>query len=166
MKKFLFIIISSCICVSLSFGQNTVQNVVASSGGSIIWGDGGVTWTLGEVVIATISSPTNIVSQGFHQGNININITSIGNINTTGMDVLLYPNPAKSFINVDIKSDNPGIYLYELLDVTGRVLLKEQSYTKNFKINLEAYKPALYYLRIIDKKGKFMSSYKIVKYSY
>lgn len=164
MKKLLIILISSCFCLSLTYGQNTVQNVVASSGGTIIWGNGGVTWTLGEVVIATISSPTNIITQGFHQGELVI--TAIGDINMSDISVLLYPNPATNLINVDIKSDKPGIYKYELIDITGRIIINEQSYSKNFKINIEALKPALYYLRITDKNGKFMKSYKVVKYSY
>jgi len=164
MRRIILISLYVIFCMSSGYSQNVSQNVISSAGGQIQYGNGDISWTIGEVVITSIYSSKYILTQGFHQGNYLI--TSIGEIGFDKSSILLYPNPTRNFINVKIKADSFIKYKYELIDVAGRLLISNLSYTDMFKINLEPYKPAIYYLRISDYSGKFMGSYKIVKQGY
>lgn len=164
MRKIVLITVCVLFCISVGYSQNVSQNVISSAGGQIQYGNGDISWTIGEVVITSIYSANYILTQGFHQGNFLI--TSINEIGFDKSSISIYPNPTKNFINVKIKTDKFGKYKYELIDVAGRLLISNISYTELFKINLEPYKPSIYYLRISDHFGKFMGSYKIVKQGY
>jgi len=163
MKKIYFILLFICSS-SLLFSQNTQQNVIASSGGNIQNSNVNVSWTLGEVVISTLEGSSVILTQGFHQGDYTI--TSTGYTRLSDITLSLYPNPARDFINVDVKTDKTGSYRVELIDVSGKVLVNKAFYSNLFKVNLRGFSPSIYYLRITDEKGKFLGSYKILKHGF
>ena len=75
MKKLLLILIALPM---IGFGQVATPSVVSSSGDS--YNNGGVMmdYTLGEIVVETFSNSANILTQGFHQGDLMVS-TSVEN---------------------------------------------------------------------------------------
>jgi len=75
MKKLL--IFNAYFLMSLAmYGQSQPQQVIASSGGSGSSGDVSMGWTLGETVIATFSTGSAILTQGFHQPGLTVTAIS------------------------------------------------------------------------------------------
>lgn len=52
----------------MAMAQSISPSVIASSGGSGTVGGVTVDWTVGEVAVTTLDNGTNILTQGFHQG--------------------------------------------------------------------------------------------------
>jgi hypothetical protein len=72
--------------------------------------------------------------------------------------ISIYPNPASNELNVEIKDSN-HTYIFELLDLTGRVL--QMGRINEFtKIDLSALTKGIYMIKII---GDFEQTFKIVK---
>lgn len=76
-------------------------------------------------------------------------------------DIIVYPNPANNFIKLDFISNiapylsNNYITSIKLINSLGTVVLNlKNNEIKNNEINLQNYKPSLYYLVIKDSKGK------------
>lgn len=75
-------------------------------------------------------------------------------------NIAVYPNPAKDFINV--KSDVQEFLSYELYDIQGRLIRKENvSNNSTFQINTASLAKGLYMLNLFTAKGNFVQ--KIVK---
>lgn len=66
----------------------------------------------------------------------------------------VYPNPANDKINIEFKNFNQGDqYSIEILDATGRVILKEERITENNKVvNTSSLSNGIHYIRIISGK--------------
>ena len=151
-------------CFSIAHSQSISRSVIASTGGNINSQNGSLSWTMGEMVTTTIISNDWILTQGFHQSNLSI--SSGINSGLSDLQLSLYPNPARDFINVSVNYRKNKKYKYELIDASGRILLNKEEYSNLFKISLQRFSPSLYYLRFLDEKGKFLGSYKIVKQGY
>jgi len=163
MKKIL-LFLPLIILFKFGYSQNTLQNVIASSGGFFVSSNTSISWTLGETAISTIETPNGIITQGFHQ--CHFNVTSVGTTQISDLQIMLYPNPARENINVNINSDIQDKRLVELIDMSGKILNKSYKYTNQFKINLANYSPGFYYLRIGNDQAQLLGTYKIVKYRY
>ncbi|MES2590186.1 MAG: gliding motility-associated C-terminal domain-containing protein [Bacteroidota bacterium] len=67
LKSVLFLIIFTVTIKGYFFSQTLAMDVIGSNGGSIIFPDGSMAWTIGEVTIDTYASAENFLTQGFHQ---------------------------------------------------------------------------------------------------
>ena len=66
-------------------------------------------------------------------------------------DVSVYPNPASEHIWID--SQNEPIDHLILLDMNGRVLLKQTVHKIKYRLNLDSYESGIYILNVITDKG-------------
>ena len=117
MNKLLLIL----LCLPLiGFGQVATPSVVSSSGDS--YSNGGVImdYTLGEIVIETFSNSANILTQGFHQGDLKIT-TAVVNLD---IKTKIYPNPTTNFIIIELeKNVNAELLVY---DINGKIVIKDK----------------------------------------
>ena len=162
--KRLLIILFLTASFYIANAQSISQSVIASTGGNITSNNGSLSWTMGEMLTSTLISNDWILTQGFHQSNLSISSGIKSGLSDHKLS--LYPNPAKDYINVSVNSRKNSKYKYELIDVSGRILLNKEEYSNLFKISLQGFSPSLYYLRFLDEKGKFLGSYKIVKHGF
>ena len=96
MKKLLLIL----LCLPLvGFGQVTSPSVVSSSGDSYSNGNIIMDYTLGEIVIETFSNNANILTQGFHQGVLNVT-TAVINLD---IKTKIYPNPTSNLLIIELE---------------------------------------------------------------
>ena len=117
MKKLLLIL----LCLPfIGFGQFTTPSVVSSSGDS--YSNGGVImdYTLGEIVIETFSNTANILTQGFHQGDLKVS-TAVVNLD---IKTKIYPNPTTNFLIIELeKNVNAELLVY---DINGKIVIKDK----------------------------------------
>lgn len=118
MKHFITIIIAALVlCAQAVYAQPTVLN---STGGSAAVGGNTYEWSVGELVVHTVSTPSVVVTQGLLQpmppG------VSVGSVNAIAGDVQVYPNPAKDILVLQPALAAGSRLNYTLLDITGRTI--------------------------------------------
>jgi hypothetical protein len=78
----------------------------------------------------------------------------------------VFPNPAVNFVNVEIKTEKQTELEFELSDVTGNILLKQQfiysSEKDNQLLNISSFSKGVYFLKITSK-GAETETIKLVK---
>ena len=117
MKKLLLILL--CFPM-IGFGQVTTPSVVSSSGDSYSNGNIIMDYTLGEIVIETFSNNANILTQGFHQGVLNVT-TAVINLD---IKTKIYPNPTTNLLIIELeKNVNAELLVY---DINGKIVIKDK----------------------------------------
>jgi len=71
-------------------------------------------------------------------------------------DIHIYPNPAEKSITVEIEGLEPGTLILRCLNTTGEVVFSRQlTYETgrfSYKLNIETWKPGVYYIDALSKK--------------
>ena len=117
MKKLLFILIALPM---IGFGQVASPSVISSSGDS--YSNGGIMmdYTLGEIVVETYTNSNIILTQGFHQGVLNVT-TSVENFD---IKTKIYPNPTTNFLIIELEENvNAELLVY---DINGKIVIKDK----------------------------------------
>jgi hypothetical protein len=149
MRKLLLLL----LCLPfIGFGQVTTPSVISSSGNSYSNGGVNMDYTLGEIVVETHTNSTTILTQGFHQGVLEVH-TGVVNIE---IKTKVYPNPTTNFIIIELeKNVNADILVY---DINGKIVIKdklndEQQKQLDFSfLNQGNY---LLHINIADKKSVY-----------
>lgn len=117
MKKiYLFLagILSGAICVN---SQSIERSVIASAGNYFSSPGLSVSWTLGEAVTGTSSSPTLILDQGFQQTSNKI----VGLINyQSDISFEVYPNPSSDQVFIKMNAGKAKKMHYSVYTVYGQ----------------------------------------------
>lgn len=168
MKKIFTLILS--LALLEAFGQTSpaiAMQVLSSAGGYQTTSTFSISWTLGEPVTGTITGTSNILTQGFQQGNLlGTNIVPT-DPEGASMNLKMYPNPA--FSKVYFKVDNKeakGDFLVEVFDITGRKIINEVlgefNSQETLDLSVVLLKPGIYLVKV--KIGNFQSDViKLVK---
>ncbi len=129
------------------------QHVESSSGGQYFFSTGSMTWTVGEVIINTIQSPDNHLTQGFNQTRINfIGIEEF----STKININVFPNPTTDYINVDA-SKKTTLRIYD----TSQKLIKIVQVEKQDQVDLSELSSGTYILSF-SKNNKKIKTVKII----
>jgi len=87
-------------------------------------------------------------------------------IGFTKNDLLVFPNPANNFVNIDVKSSKSVTYKVQLFDLSGRILeekIQESAFgVTRTSLDLSGVKPGLYFIKVSNQNG-FYSQKLIVK---
>jgi len=111
--------------------------------------------SMGEPLVNLIVANNLSITSGFHQGSVTI--TNVSD-ELLELDVFIFPNPTPDLIN--IKTEIPGTYSYELLDIKGR-LLRQDAFFETCQINLSDLLSGQYFLKL--SSTQFSKVYKIIK---
>ena len=149
MKKLLLILIALPM---IGFGQVTSPSVISSSGGSYSNGNIIMDYTLGEIVVETHTNSTTILTQGFHQGVLEVS-TEVVNID---IKTKVYPNPTTNFLIIELeKNVNADILVY---DINGKLVIKDRLNNEQQKqLDFGFLKQGNYllHINIADKKSVY-----------
>ncbi len=129
------------------------QHVESSSGGQYFFSTGSMTWTVGEVIINTIQSPDNHLTQGFNQ--TRINFIGIEEYNDR-INVNVFPNPTTDFININA-SKKTTLRIYDV----SQKLVKVVSVEKQDQVDLSELSSGTYLL-VFSKNNKKLKTIKII----
>jgi hypothetical protein len=157
-----------CLLIILNCcGLCQAQQVISSSGDHSVNGTAQLSWAAGEPVISTLSSVSNILTQGMHQGKLLIN--AVEELVLPGLEISAFPNPASEVVNLKVAylpTTRPDIrrmeISYQLFDMNGKVLVEKQIKSTETVIWMNSYAPSTYFLKVmIDKKS--VKTFKITK---
>ena len=136
------------------------QQVISSSGETNNIISGTLSWTLGEIVTETgfRTEGESILTQGFQQGNLTA--TAIKEAANNGFTISVLPNPTSDYINL-VTENFKGLD-YQIFDINSKLMAREKLLGSTTKINLTAYQPGSYILRI-SHLNQELKSYQIIK---
>lgn len=83
------------------------------------------------------------------------------NENNSDLNINIYPNPAKNEINIDLKKEIQG--QLTITNQLGQIVKKHKIDGNEMKLDITNIPSGIYHVNIIDKKGKLITSEKIVK---
>ena len=163
--KRLYTLLSMLFVVGFLNAQTITHSVVAAAGASHTNTETGysMSWTLGEPVIGTLVSSDNtiIITQGFQQGPLGI--VSINAIEFTS-EIMVYPNPATSLVNIKVDGLSSGSLNLEIIDIHGRIRATRQGIMNDdiVTINTDNLNPGFYMLTFFSE-GRTVKTVRLVK---
>lgn len=88
--------------------------------------------------------------------------TAVPNINNTGSDIVLYPNPAHDEVNVvyDESADIKNIAVYNII---GKVMMVYKVTSTSANLNLENFPSGVYFVRLMNSKGNVVMTKKFTR---
>jgi hypothetical protein len=143
------------------FGQTQSQQVVAASGGSGKNGETVIEWTLGEPVIAALSTGSIILTQGFQQPTLVV--TAIKTMDGLPYTVEAYPNPTENLLLIELDNTEVRNFQYLLYDINGKVLEQKKLESDITAINMDNYPSGVYLLKVIQQE-KEIKTFEIAKH--
>lgn len=143
------------------FGSLFAQEVVSSSGGSASGMGGTVSYTIGQVSFMSYSGTNGSAWQGVQHGyEIKTGIEE----SLIQIELTAYPNPTSDFLYLRIKNYENRQMVFNLFDMQGKLLLKENIFENLSIINMGDYLPSTYILTIQDiKSNKKLKTVQIIK---
>ena len=97
------------------------QEIVSTQGETYSSPNAIIDFTVGEVVINTVSDGTNNITQGFHQ--TNWNFVGLEN-HTPSFEAIIFPNPTSEVLNIRASAFENVIYT--LYDAQGKLIVKDK----------------------------------------
>ncbi|MEN8156986.1 MAG: T9SS type A sorting domain-containing protein [Bacteroidota bacterium] len=152
MKKAAAIVSMFFLVIATLSAQVILAPSVISSGGGYFEDDNlSISWTLGELAVTTLSGGDLILTQGFQQPfNTGVGITEI----EMDWQISVYPNPVIDELYIRFDISDPGDFLIEVQDVTGRLITQKQhDQVKPGDIVLlgtSHYTPGIYFLKVLN----------------
>ncbi len=165
MKQFIPYFIIICFATNVIQAQNIKSSAVTASGASMNQSNAKISFTVGEIVVKTITDGTNSIGQGVINSSTSNIVTSIRETDVTKLKMNIYPNPASDLVYIDvIESKIPAIQL-SIYDIGGKQINSETYTASNnhIGINTQNWQKGTYIIIITDIKGQFHGSYKILK---
>lgn len=133
---------------TLSVDYNTIKTLLASVNVKI-----GDTADLKWTVEGTLNNNSKWSSDTFSLKLIRGEITSVKEIANLSKFLSVYPNPASDVLNINLDAAAGNIATYQLIDVTGRLLLNGNAENNAFSLNVDGVNPGLYFVNITLKDG-------------
>ncbi len=153
-RYFILLVCTLFIMAGISAQVTLAPTVLASGGGYGENGNLNISWTLGELAVTTLEGENMILTQGFQQPfDIEVGIHKEKSI----WGISVYPNPVVEKLHIRFFIVNPGDFLLEIQDVTGRLICKEQQkhiYPGDIIIlDTSTYPNGIYFLRVLTPDG-------------
>ncbi len=147
---------------------------IGQAGQIYITTNGGIDWDLEYTVtdggLFEIGSSNKMVVAGGSNGIIcvrNLDDITINNEYEyfNSKEVLIYPNPANSYLTIQYKNSHAVQYLLTLRDITGQEVLSEKVVFNNkvYKMDLNNFKGGIYFLTLTNSKEQIVTKILIQK---
>jgi len=156
--------ISCILMVGFAGAQTVTPTVYSSNGGFASNANGSIAWTIGEPLSNMSTASNNILTQGFHQPQLElVNFVSEG-IEGAG-EVLVYPNPVKELLEISFKGMENGVYKIRLNDAAGKKIFDSEKnideHSGILQIKVDQVASGVYFLTV--NREKFHTTIKINK---
>ena len=171
MKNILFLLYLSS-CLSAAAQDDCLWDVISAAGGNEQYAAEGVyfNWTIGEPVIATLSSASEnvLMTQGFQQpdytpaGCIMVQTTDIGK---PAFELQLFPNPVQSELTINTLKAIPYDIHITCVNLLGQMMFQSQLTTGELHVkkDLSELASGVYMVRFEIPGIKWVKTYKIIK---
>jgi hypothetical protein len=127
----------------MGHSQNIDLEVTGSAGGYFENSNGTISWTIGEVVTYTATSNDYLLTQGFHQGSLEVSTLLKNAVGIYNLKV--YPNPVRD--KLTIKTGEPN-HSYRIVDINGKTVKTGKMENKTETIDFYCLPVGMYFLQI------------------
>lgn len=145
-----------------SMGQTLSRSVIGTTGSTSEI----LSYTVGEVVIATGNSPDLILTQGFQQPDQEVNITSLDPV-LGQADFSVYPNPTGDQLFLEMTSGAQQSLRIEFTDIQGRTVLQDPRRTffveEPVRYSMGRLEAGIYLLHLRSESGRLIRTLRIQK---
>jgi tricorn protease-like protein len=165
MKHQNYLIVLFFFAFNLIHAQNIKSQAVTSSGAIMNQSNSKISFTVGEIVVKTITDGTNSIGQGVVNSSITNIVTAIKETDFTKIKLKVYPNPFSELVYVDITESKISNILLTVYDINGNQI-NSQTYNagnNHIGINTQNWQNGNYIITISDIKGELLGSYKLLK---
>ncbi len=140
-------------------------SVLASSGSSSHSGKVSLDWTLGEVAVATLSTPSGFLTEGFHQPEF-LRVEANRNDAAVTESITIAPNPVSTLLSIQIPETwSRSASTVSVFDATGQLVQSGQITpgVATSEWNMSAHPAGTYWMRIVAHDSKQMQTFKVIK---
>ena len=152
------------ICGLLFFGitvSSKAQTAVLATGGNASGSGGTVNYSIGQTNSIAIEGTGGSANQGVQQP-FEIYVLSVENHEVENINLVVYPNPAKTSITLQISAPIMENLSYSLYDITGRKIKTNLLLDDRTSIDMEALMAATYLLKI-SNESSIIKTIRIIK---
>lgn len=151
----LILIFSSCFL--------NAQNAIISSGSNASGAGGSVSYSAGQVVYRTQTSTIGKINQGVQQP-YEFYITSVATNRNILLEMMVYPNPTRTVVNLRIdNAENKEDLFYLLYDIKGTLLKQQNIINQITEIPLSDFAVGNYILKVTNQQLEILQTFKIIK---
>lgn len=124
-----------------------------------------LSFTVGEIVVKTITDGSNSIGQGFINSSTPNVLTAIKEPDLSKVQMKVYPNPASDLIFVDISDSKVSNIQLSVCDITGKQISNDIYVAGNnhIGVNSQSWQKGEYVINISDTHGELLGCYKIVR---
>lgn len=137
------------------------QSVISSCGTTATGSGYSLSWTIGEPVVSTLTGPSNILTQGFHQSKLTV--TAVDEIKIPGLKLSVYPNPVTDKLNIHTEEIRDLSLIFMLFSNDGKMLQNGILDNSIKELDMQKMPHGNYLLKIAQKRGTAIQIFKIVK---
>ncbi len=122
--------------------------------------------SVGEAVTSTRSNSGTMLTQGFQQG-LKLYYVSVEEFTVSPAGISIYPNPARSVINLsfDNRLYEGGNLQLAIYNGSGQLMKQVDNLSQNsdkvYELDISSLSPGIYYLSVANTK--FQTNHKIIK---
>ncbi len=144
---------------SLLYAQQSVN----AGGESTTSYSGSISQSIGQSFVQyTTDTSTYQLSEGVQQAFEILSISIQDSVWASRIQLSVYPNPSKTDSYLSIQGEDLDGLQYQLLNANGQVLTHAMIEASKTHLDLQAYTPGLYLLRVFQNNTE-ISTYKIIK---
>ncbi len=153
MNRPIFFALLLCFASGVCFSQDyqICTQVIGSAGKSATQGGLSFSYTIGESVITTLTGNSRILTQGFHQPELCMPV-STHNLDLADWDIEVFPNPTADILTVRYATEKSRPLHATVFNLYGQVLIANQvlSQPGGTIIDCAALQPGVYLLHLQD----------------
>jgi hypothetical protein len=171
-----FFMAAFLFCGTLLAAQSSLdRQVIASQGGSVQTETLRLDWTLGEPAVATLTTPSGYLTEGFQQPSLRVERlqgglllpetgTPLIGADRNNYDIRVFPNPVSSQLTVQLQSTAEQELVMRFFDAQGKMLSNGVvSAPSATALDVSRYPDGIYLLSFSTKEGLLVQTYRIVK---
>lgn len=166
MNRYLIFTLSLCLPCSLCLAQGAenCSQVISAAGKSGTQAGLTFHYTVGEPVITTLSGNTRIVTQGFHQPELCM-LVSTHDLDLAAWAIEVFPNPTADFLTVRFAGDKGNNLRASVFNLFGQVMLSDQSLSQpsGSRLDCSAWQPGVYILQLQDPATHSAASVRFIR---
>jgi len=154
-----------CVLIVSTAQDATLFNQVVGTTGRFAVQQGRTfAYTIGEVVIPTLSSSNVVLTQGFHQPE-QTRIVSVGDPDLTDWDILVFPNPVSEVLTVRYSPEKGSVLTATVVDLVGRVIITDQPLADpgGTLLDCRLWQPGVYFLILTDPVSRATAMTRVVR---
>ena len=165
MKKALWFTLYGVGLSSAALAQQMSPSVIAAAGGSTRTQTMDLEWTLGESVVETGQTASQIFTQGFHQPMLQVTEQTSRVAGSEPGRFTIAPNPVTAFLTVTATQVREEALQLKLTDMAGRQfsLPDLRASEASVQVDMTAYPAGTYLLRIGTRNGAPLTTFKVLK---